>query len=147
MKSLVSLFIVLSFNLSNAKVEYKTNRIKKEFSQLRIKNNYLYKIIHHTASDFNVFFNKNLVITEVYRTEREQKRYYKGKRVFKSSHQDWSAVDIRTRDLREVEINFIIKKIREVYFVKNGFKTTVLYHDVGLGKHIHVQFRDYNEKK
>lgn len=144
MKKVISilLFLIIGISTANAKVGFKTDRIKSEFKELKYVNEYLYNIIMVTDLATDYLYKKGLVITEVYRSQKEQSMYYKDKRQFRSPHQDWFAVDIRSRNFTKKETKRIVKILNDNFNKKNTYKTTALYHDVGLGKHIHVQFKE-----
>jgi len=56
-----------------------------------------------------------------------------------SPHMVWQAADIRTKDLTEDQIEFLLKELNsnEVY---GGRRKCALYHEIaGNAKHLHVQ--------
>ena len=135
------IFLILNINIAYADVEFKTKRIKKEYSQLFKKNLELYQLVKRLDYVAFTMFNKNVVITEVYRTQKEQDRYYKGKPKFISPHQKWLAVDIRSRNFTEEEIDILVNAINKTTNYYNTYIPTAFYHDMGLGPHIHIQFK------
>lgn len=132
----------MSFQIAQAGVDFKTNRIEQEYEQLKSKNKELFRIVEFADRQLEFVSSKNVVITEIYRTQAEQDRYYRGKKKFRSRHQDWLAVDIRSRHLNLFQISTIIDTINNVYGDGNFYTTTAFYHDMGLGKHIHIQFKE-----
>lgn len=141
MKSLISLLLIFSLQSANADMKFKTTRIEKEFSQLYNKNIDLYQIVIFAMYASQSRYKKDLIITEVYRTQKEQDRYYKNKKKFRSPHQDWKAVDIRTFHLETSEIKDLVKTINKRYNSTSRYIPTSFYHGIGLGKHIHIQFK------
>ena len=137
MRILSILLIIFSLQSVNAELKYKTPRVKKEFEQLFEKNLELYQIVEYADS----LVKKDVVITEIYRTQAEQDRYYKGKPKFTSPHQKWLAVDLRTRNLTKKQITKIVKEINDRYNQKNTYIPTAFYHTIGKGYHIHMQFK------
>lgn len=126
---------------AEAKIKFKTTRIENEFKVLKDKNNELYQLVTTANNISENIFNKSLVITEIYRTQKEQDRYYKGKPKFTSPHQRWLAVDIRSKNLTKQEIKALTTIIKHKYNPINTYIPTAFYHDVGLGPHIHIQFK------
>jgi len=61
-----------------------------------------------------------------------------------SPHQLWDAVDIRTKNLTKKQIKELIVWF-DLFNKLNVYKKTVIYHDVGLGKHLHIQFRNKDD--
>jgi DNA polymerase II small subunit/DNA polymerase delta subunit B len=137
--SLISFFtsIAVIYNIG-----FKTPRIEAEFNELEIKNKRLYYIIKDTNNYTVKKYKKNITLTEVYRTQEEQNRYYKGKPKFKSPHQRWLAVDIRTHNFTKQQVQNIVKYINNKYNKHSRYIPTAFYHDIGLGPHIHVQFKE-----
>lgn len=128
-------------DIGRAELKYKTPRIEKEFSQLFEKNPELYQIVKEIEFVGKLWFRKTIVITEVYRTQKEQDRYYRNKKKFISPHQRWLAVDLRTRNLESEQITSLVNHINKNVNYKNTYIPTAFYHDIGLGKHIHIQFK------
>lgn len=85
-----------------------------------------------------------LVITEIYRTEAMQRRYYPTNPTSKSVHQYWRGIDISLRG-----VDMAVAKIKAGHFnrlypydVNRPSLSTFLIHDIGLGTHLHVQTMD-----
>lgn len=140
LKVLSSILIFCSLQIANAKVDFKTNRIKKEYKTLKKKNPELYQIVKYVEFQALHRFKKNIVITEIYRTEKEQRRYYK--KYFISPHQRWLAVDIRTRNFTKEQIKTLVSKVNEMFEKSSRYIPTAFYHNIGLGHHIHIQFKE-----
>lgn len=140
---ILSLFIILILNMqfANAEIKYKTDRIKGEYEQLFEKNLELYQIVKNLEFTAKVWFQKDIIITEVYRTQKEQNKYYRGKKQFISPHQRWLAIDIRSRNFTKTEVRALVDIINKNSDYRNTYIPTAFYHDVGLGPHIHIQFK------
>jgi len=126
-------------------VKFKDNnpRLQQEIDQLRSENNELWEMIVNNLSPYyEHHFGKDLVITMIYRSQEEQDRIYQGKRnssgreydknPWKSPHQFWHSVDLRSRDLDNY--------LNTMYNPLNYYRFTAMNHNVGLGDHHHIQF-------
>lgn len=124
----------------------KTQRLKKEHGDLQGKNNKLYKVLEDINSYTNRHFKKPILITMIYRTDIEQAYLYRNsarykKRAFKSPHQFWHAVDLRSHTFTSAEIVELVDWINNKYDEKNEHRWTAKFHSVGTGgKHFHIQF-------
>lgn len=132
-----------------------SQRLKDELIELRTKNKPLLDLIvdlYHYVEDN---LHKDVVITMIYRTPQEQDSIYsgtyRGSRAYdtnpwKSPHQVWTAIDIRTSIYSSTEINQIRDYINNKYNSSNYYKTTAMYHEVikadgtSLAHHFHIQF-------
>lgn len=127
-------------------VQFKSPRIEKEYAKLSTENPELYTLIQD-CNDFTYrSFKKTLTLTMIFRTPEEQDYLYKdsaayAKRKFKSPHQFWHAVDIRSFTFTKSEITEIENWLNETYTFNNYYKWTANCHEVGNnGMHFHVQF-------
>ena len=126
-------------------IEFKTIRVNKEWVQLKVKNPELYKIIEEVDNFVWKKYKKNIVITMIFRTESEQDYLYRdskkyAKKKFRSPHQFWQGVDLRTWTFTDKEIkeitDFANKKQKGNYY-----KWVAKAHTVGKnGKHFHFQY-------
>lgn len=121
-------------------------RIKRELGDLRTKNKPLLKLIldlYHYVEDN---FGKDVVITMIYRTDEEQDYLYRhseryAKRPFKSPHQFYHAIDIRSWLYTKEEIKQMVDYLNSKYNQDNYYKWTTKVHEVGdNGMHFHIQF-------
>lgn len=125
-------------------IEYKTNRILEEWKNPELKDK-LKNIVVLLAFYSWHFFQKKLVVTGIYRTQEEQDRYYADNEKYQhkpwnSVHQYWRGVDIRSYTYDDVEIKTLMKIANTIpYDLNRPTKKTCIYHDVGKGKHIHIQ--------
>lgn len=140
MKSLISVLTLLAFSGPCFALEFKTTAIESQFKELESRNKSLYRIIRTIDNKMKKDLGKGVVITEVYRTYEEQEMIY-GKDFSISPHMTWEAVDIRTRDLPDKYIRALLFALNNTFNEINIFSTTAIFHDIGLGPHLHIQFR------
>lgn len=122
-----------------------SKRLKDEYSKLFKKNPELFEIIDTLNDMANKEFGKNVLITMIYRTQSEQDYLYRNSakyaaRKFKSPHQFWHGVDLRSRTFEPEEIAKMVEYINEEYNQENHYRFTADYHTVGAGFHFHIQF-------
>ena len=122
-----------------------SQRLKEEYAQLKNKNIHLYNLLHDICAYCNANFNKTVVVTMIYRTEAEQDNIYKDDpkykvRKFKSPHQFWHAIDLRSKTFTPEEIKKIEDYLNNTYNSTNHYKFTARNHTVGLGFHFHTQY-------
>lgn len=126
-------------------VEFKTDRCKKEYASLMSKNRPLRDLIDDVSRYSVDNFDKPVLITMISRTQEEQDYLYRNsekykKKKFKSPHQFWHAVDLRSRTFSDKEITQLVDYINETYNDKNYYKFTAMCHSVGNGMHFHIQY-------
>lgn len=128
----------------------KTLKISGEWGQLKNKNSSLAQLVWDLAVFVEEEFKKDVVMTEIFRTQQMQDSYY-GKGTKKvSPHQLWQAVDIREQIYNQSEMGYIkdflmlYDKYNRCDLIKASKSKTFLYHDIGRGKHFHVQFLSMN---
>lgn len=131
----------------NDPIAYKNNqkRLGREHNALRKHNRGLYDLLIQLDEYVHAQFDKNVIITMIYRTQGEQDYLYRNsarykKKKFKSPHQFWHAVDIRSRTFTHREIDMIVRWLNREYNKINYYKWTAKCHDVGSGMHFHIQF-------
>jgi hypothetical protein len=136
----------VAFKKENAK------RLKEEWITLSKKNPALYSIVSHLAGYCGLTLCRNIMITQIYRADDEQKEIYGSNCKTKSPHQNWCAVDLRCFDYSLDERQHLERALR-VYDHFNKFKhmpsasRTVWIHEVnGGGIHFHVQFWGANKQ-
>lgn len=120
-------------------------RLKDEYSQLLSKNKELHDMITDICTYCKDAFTKDVVITMIYRSDEEQEAIYKDDpkykvRKFKSPHQFWHSVDLRSRTFEATEIEKLVSYINGKYNDTNTYKWTARNHDIGLGDHFHLQY-------
>lgn len=121
-------------------------RIKKEFGELRVHNKDLMKLILDLYHWIDDTFGKDTVMTMLYRTDAEQDAIYGinpryQKKPWKSPHQFYHAVDIRSRIFTEDEIKQIEDYLNSKWNDTNYYKWTAKCHKVtGQAYHFHIQY-------
>ena len=95
-------------------------RLQSEHSDLEIKNKELYDILDALNAYTNKMFKKNVIITMIYRTQAEQAYLYRNskkyaKKKFKSPHQFWQGIDIRSGTFKQSEIKQIAAWLNRKY--------------------------------
>ena len=129
-------------------IEFKngSNRLKSEYDTLSSKNQALKLLIDDLAFFIKDNLNKTLVITMIYRTQEEQDGLYKNDpkyqiRKFKSPHQFWHSVDIRSLIFTDLEIKQIEDYLNKKYNPTNYYNWTARNHKIsGQQFHFHIQF-------
>lgn len=122
-----------------------SERIKKEIGDLRSKNKPLLKLILDLYHYIEDTFDKDTIITMIYRTQEEQDNIYKDnekykQRKFKSPHQFYHGIDLRSRIYTQDEIDHIVDYLNDKYNDSNYYKFTAMCHNVGHGDHFHIQY-------
>lgn len=106
-------------------------------------------------------FGKDLVVTEIFRTEQQQRDYYPGRPYRASVHQYGRGIDFGVREYREAELDAAIMgglnsphpgfSDKEINLLDEWYSKIVSYdderpdfdsivhHNVGLGDHFHIQ--------
>jgi len=80
-------------------------------------------------------------ITEIFRTDAEQRAIYPDKPDPKSVHQYWRGIDIVVRGLGAQEHRQIRDWINHRFPYGKGNYKTCKYHDAGTGYHLHLQVK------
>ena len=124
--------------------------LMNEFYKLRSKNIDLYHLIEDLEVFVDSYFQKNVVITMVFRSQEKQDEIYQGtyrkdrsydKKPWRSPHQFWHSVDIRSHNFNEDEIDKIEKFLNENGNDTNYYKWTAKNHEVNNGgEHFHIQY-------
>lgn len=124
-------------------------RLRDEWAKLGLENQGLAQVLWDLAVFVEDAFDKDVVITHIYRTQAQQEKFYGKGSKKKSTHQFWGAADIRDSIYTKDEIAGMTDFLR-VYDKWNSLKLmsqsksrTVLRHNIGLGMHFHIQFMNY----
>lgn len=118
-----------------------STRIKKELVSLREKNRPLFDLIIDLYKWVDREFNKDTVMTMIYRTQEEQEGIYGLNTKKKSPHQFWHAIDIRSRIYTKEEQDRMVEYMNNKYNKNNYYKWTAKVHEVGEhGMHFHIQY-------
>jgi hypothetical protein len=121
---------------------YKMDNLKSEFADTNL--DYRLRVIVYALAGFVYHnFGKNITITEILRTQEMQDLYYKDDPIYKqskwlSTHQYWRAIDLSLKYFTDSEIEEIAKFLSHFQYGSIG-KSTAIIHDIGLGKHLHIQ--------
>jgi len=130
----------------------KSKRLHAEFHALHSKNPELHELMLDLQQFMSNAFGKNIVITMIFRTPGEQAYLYRNSRrykrkPFKSPHQFWQAIDIRSKILgiklkySKEETSRIINYLNNKYNAMNYYPWTAKIHEIGTnGLHFHIQF-------
>ena len=128
-------------------VNFKTPRTQNEYVIHLPKHNMdLKNLIEDLNKYTNKTFKKKVILTMIDRTQAEQDYLYRNstkykKKKFKSPHQFWHAVDIRSFIFTRAEIKRIENYLNKKYNDKNFYRWTAKAHEVGNnGMHFHIQF-------
>ena len=108
--------VTTTSNIPYSDIEYKnnSNRLKEEFVELGQRNSDLFNLICYLNTFCQFHYNKHIIITMVYRTQEEQDNIYQTDpkylaKKFKSPHQFYHAVDLRSSIFTKEEIDKITK--------------------------------------
>jgi len=127
---------------------YKTKRIEEEYYKLPDIGKL---ILDYTDNFSRNNFNKEIVVTHIFRKQKEQDSIYKGMSMrgrkysihpWYSDHQFWQAADIRSRIYNEDEILKIKDYINTNFRYNNkGIAKLVTYHEINHhGLHFHIRW-------
>lgn len=118
-----------------------SQRIKDELIKLKIENRGLFDLILDLYHCAELLFDKDVIMTMIYRTQEEQESIYGKGTKKKSPHQFYHAIDIRSRIYSQDEIDQMVNYINTKYNEDNYYKWTTKVHEVGNhGIHFHIQF-------
>jgi hypothetical protein len=130
----------------------KTHRVHQEFLTLKTKNWPLAAIMLDLADFVHDSFQKDVVMTMIFRTQEEQWELYKKtdgpKTKRKSPHMSWLAVDIRDRIYTSAERDQIFEFLKAHYDRTNklnplpsGSRTAWRHAIKGQAFHFHIQYK------
>lgn len=127
------------------KVKNNSKRLIDEIWTLKKENRLLLIILFKLRDFCKEKFNKDVVITMIGRTDAEQDELYKNDskylvKKFKSPHQFWHALDIRSFIFTKDEIKQIEDFLNNNYNAANYYNWTAKCHNIGAGDHFHIQF-------
>ena len=129
--------ITLADDTSNdTGIRFKTEKIKIEFFKLQAKNPMLAIQVGRLQAFSAKNFNKDIVLTHLFRSQADQYRIYGAGYKKRSWHQFWKGVDIRSNHYTVEEKDSVQK------FLNTLGLERVLRHDIGLGDHFHIEERD-----
>lgn len=120
-------------------LEFKTTRIRDEFSQLLTKNQRLFYLLTELTIYVGEKHKKPVVLTSIIRTPEEQAELYKKSpiKVQNSPHMRWEAVDLRSTIYTQSEASDILDYINSRIKNPDGRKSFI--HAIpGGAVHFHV---------
>lgn len=116
-------------------------RIIKEIGDLRVRNKGLLRLLLDLYHYIEDEFEKDTIVTMVYRTQEEQEQIYGKNTKKKSPHQFWHGCDIRSRIYSPEQITQIVNYLNDKYNDTNYYKWTAKCHEVNNhGEHFHIQY-------
>ena len=125
----------------------KTLLIDRQFNELRERNLGLALLVHNLTNFVETKFNKQVIMTEIFRTPDMQRNYYGSGTKKKSRHMTWEAVDIRdwiyTKDEKKAIFEFLKErydKTNSCAFLPSGSRTCWLHAIKGGKMHFHIQY-------
>ena len=126
-------------------VKNQSPRLIDEIWEMKEKNRPLLKLLFDIRNYCRDNFGKDVVITMIYRTDDEQDMIYRDnpkyqKKKFKSPHQFYHALDLRSRTFTQEEIDELVQYLNDTYNDSNYYRFTAMCHNVGHGDHFHVQY-------
>lgn len=128
------------------KAKNDSDRLKHEFVILRKENQPLARLLIDLYHHVDNVFEKDVIMTMIYRSQDEQDAIYKDnpkyeKKPWKSPHQFYQAVDIRSSNFTQDEIEKVEKYLNDKYNKLNYYSWTAKCHKVGEGAyHFHIQY-------
>jgi hypothetical protein len=114
--------------MNNCCLQYKEERQRQEFETEGMVDNRLKIILYALGAFVNCRFHKALIITGLVRYEEEQRAIYPNDPAKISVHQD--------KPCRGADASV---KFLNSSFEYSGQYKTALIHDVGQGRHLHIQ--------
>ena len=133
------------------KVKDESQRVIEEIWDLKERNRPLLKLMFDVRDYCKKEFNKDIVLTHIYRKDEEQDDIYMNhidpemvakylKRKFKSPHQFFHAFDLRSFIFTDEEIIQLVDYLNDKYNEMNYYRFTAKCHNAGSGSHFHIQF-------
>lgn len=126
-------------------IDFKTDRIRKEFLELQSRNPHLFSLLDELNIWVSNNLRKDIVITHLYRTKAEHDALYAQtppeKRPKLSPHTLWQAADIRSKGFTDQEIGAIVKFITNRFKNPSGKPTAFAHAIAGGAFHVHIQYR------
>lgn len=130
-------------------IQYKHAPLAQEYEQLKNKNMPLAVLLDDLSAYIESAFEKNVIVTMIFRTREQQEAIYGKGTKRKSPHMFWNAIDIRDWIYSQSEKQQIIKWLKDGYdatnqsgFIAQAASKTVWLHQVGAhGMHFHIQYR------
>lgn len=123
------------------KAKNDSDRIKAELVHIKRVNKDLFDLLVDLSRWVAEEFERDTIITMLYRTQEEQERIYGKGTKRKSPHQFYHAADIRSRIFSDEEIKRIEDYLNNKYDSTNYYRWTAKNHKVAGGTyHFHIQY-------
>ena len=132
-------------------MKFKHSKLAEDFEGYTLLNGCklnpkLQAMVFTLAGFMEYFFHKDIIITEILRDQGTQNKYYAGnakyaKKPWKSVHQFGCGVDVRISDFTENEIEKCVDFLKGAFEYGDNKHSVVVIHDIGLGKHMHLQVK------
>lgn len=122
-------------------IKFKTDRIKGEFDQLTYQHHELDTLVINLSLWVSNMYHKDIIITHLFRTQEEQHLLYKdipNPPAF-SPHQFWNAIDLRSFDFDQDELDAICTYLNSHYSNLNGKIVAFVHAIPGGAMHFHIQ--------
>ena len=117
-------------------MKFKTPKVQERFQDMCELAQDIARELDHLAQKH---FNVEITLTETVTTEKEDEAVLRKS----DTHRTRRAFDVRTNDLPEGCVAYIIKEIRKKYgmfgALANNQKNLIVYKPHGTGPHLHVQ--------
>jgi len=114
-----------------------------QWGKMSVKNKALYRIMLDIAKICKELWGKDIVLTEVYRSDKLHRARLKriGHRYYGTVHSYWRGIDFRDWWMKPWQKQILALYINNTYTYdkKRPKKKTLLFHNIGLGSHGHVQ--------
>jgi ATP-dependent exoDNAse (exonuclease V) beta subunit len=125
-------------------MKFKTPRIEEEYSKLKEKNEPMRELLVSLDAFTRAKYSKEIVLTHLFRTDQEQIQLYSAtdanKRPARSPHQDWKAVDIRSKTFTKEEQDDMCSMLNTNFKNNKTGKVTAFVHTIAGGaEHFHIQ--------
>jgi len=118
------------------KFKFKTDGLVDEWRELLVINpDLVFMVMTYTSQ-----IGTPVTITEIFRTEAMQRRYYRNSSV-RSVHQEWRGVDVSVRGVGLSLVEHYCDALNELFpydETRSNLKSFLL-HDTGMGMHLHIQ--------
>ena len=125
-------------------IKFKTDRQKSEYESLSIYNKRLRDVLDMVALYARVEFDKDITVTDLFRTQAEFDSLYAetpvDKRPSTSPHLTQEAADLRSSDFTDNERNKILKLLSAVTY-RDGKPSALVHQITGNALHFHIQVR------
>ena len=123
------------------KAKNDSTRMKYELIHMRRVNRDMYDLLVDLSQWVAQEFQKDTIMTMLFRTQEEQEQIYGKGTTKKSPHQFYHAADIRSRIFSDDEIKRIEDYLNNKYNSTNYYRWTAKNHKVAGGAyHFHIQY-------